>query len=189
MVEHNHPVSEHIYNSEHASLTEDEVNLCATLRSGNCKPSQIKRVILERFTKTITIQKLKNILSQVPDGLDKVDPEEFFEKFEGEGGEVDWELDPDGTVKCIALSSKKMMNAFKSSDPPLIQLDTTFEIEAARYKVLACVYLNPTSNKSEIAFLALVCDETKPNIEFDLREFKRIWVRNDLIYTVDKDYG
>ena len=87
------------------------------------------------------------------------------------------------------LLSYKMINAFKTSNPPLVQLYTTFELEAARYKVLAKVYLNPTSNKSEIAFMALVCDETNENIVFTLTVFKQICVQTDLIFIVDKDFG
>ena len=166
---HNHPVSEQFYKFDNVTLTEEEIDLCANLRSGNCKPSQIKRILLEKFHKEITIQKLKNVLrNKVPsdDPEDDVNFEEFFEGIENEGGEVDWEEDPDGTVRCMTFASNKMKNAFRSSGVPLVQLDTTFEMEKARYKVLATVYLNPTTNKSEVAFLALLCDESKPNVEY-----------------------
>ena len=89
----------------------------------------------------------------------------------------------------MTLSSLKMRNAFRSSDPPLIQVDTTFELEAARYKVMAAVYLNPTTNKSELAFLALMCDETNETVEFALKAFKKICLRFTLIFMVDKDFG
>ena len=89
----------------------------------------------------------------------------------------------------MTLSSLKMKNAFRSSDPPLIQVDTTFEIEAARYKVMAAVYLNPTTNKSELTFLALMCDETNETVEFALKAFKKICLRFTLIFMVDKDFG
>ena len=187
---HNHPVSKEIYNREHVELNEEEVALCATLKSGNCKPSQIRKVMVEKFNKKLTIQKLKNILRKaIPEDTEDLDSSEFFEDFQNEGGEVSWELDPDETVRCLAFSSLKMKNAFRTSDPPLVQLDTTFEIEAARYKVMAVVYLNPTTNKSELAFAAIICDETQANIEFALKAFKRICVRDNLIFTVDKDFG
>ena len=108
---------------------------------------------------------------------------------EGEGGKVEWCDDPDGKVRCIALYSSKMKNAYYSSDPPLVQLDTTFEIEAARYKLMAIVYLNPTTNKSEIAFMALMCDETNTTVEYALRCLKSMCFREDLIFIVDKDFG
>ena len=189
--EHNHPVSEQIYKSKNVALTEEEIVMSSNLRSGNCKPSQIKRILLEKFNKQISIQKLKNVLAKTPgeDQDDNIDFEEFFEEFENEGGDVDWQEDPDGTVRCMTFSSNKMKNAFKSSDAPLVQLDTTFDMEKARYKVLAVVYLNPATNKSEVAFMALLCDESKPNVEFALQTFKKICLRYDLIFIVDKDFG
>ena len=55
--EHNHEVSEKIYNLENAKLDEVEIDLCINLKNGNCKPSQIKRVLKEKFNKDLTIQK------------------------------------------------------------------------------------------------------------------------------------
>ena len=79
---------------------------------------------------------------------------------------------------------------FRSRTPlPLVQLDTTFEIESARYKLMAVVYLNPTTNKSEVAFMALMCDEVYATVEFALKTFKSFCSRNDLIFIVDKDFG
>ena len=59
--EHNHAVSENIYNQANVQLDEEELTLCANLKSGNCQPSQIKRVLLNKYRKDITIQKLKNV--------------------------------------------------------------------------------------------------------------------------------
>ena len=89
----------------------------------------------------------------------------------------------------MAVYSSKMKNAFHSSDPPLVQLDTTFEIEASRYKLMAVVYLNPTTNKSEVAFMALMCDETTDTVDYALKCFKSLCLRQKLIFMVDKDFG
>ena len=147
------------YKRENAVLDEDEIDLCLNLKSGNCKPSQIKRVLVEKYNKELTIQKLKNILNNLPKTDNQegdVDFEEFFTNVEEEGGFVDWEEDPDGTLKCMAFASRKMKEASRTSDPPLIQLDTTFEVEEARYKLMAAVYINPTTNKSEVGFMAVL---------------------------------
>jgi hypothetical protein len=55
--------------------------------------------------------------------------------------------------------------------------------------IFAVGYLNPTTNKSKLAFLALVCDETKPKIEFALKAFKKIYLKDELIFTFDKIFG
>ena len=166
------------------------MDLCANLKSGNCKPSQIKRILYEKFKKEITIQKLKNIVRKLPvDADDEINLEEFFTSFEADGCQVDWLDDPDGKVRCMTFASVKMVNAFHSSDPPLIQLDTTFELEEARYKLFAAVYLNSVTNKSEVAFMSLMCDETNQMMEFAISRLKNICLRSSLIFVVDKDFG
>ena len=188
--EHNHAVSEKLYKHDKTALTEEEIALSTNLKNGNCKPSQIRRILLQKYQKEISIQKLKNVLAKTSEEEgDGVDFAEFFEELESKGGDINWEEDPDGTIRCITFSSIKMKNAFKSSDTPLVQLDTTFSVEKARYKVMAIVYLNSATNKSEVAFMALLSDETKSNVTFALQSFKKICVQYNLIFMVDKDFG
>ena len=54
---------------------------------------------------------------------------------------------------------------------------------------MAVAYLNPTTNKSEVAFLALLSEESKPVVEFALKSFMKMCFRMDLIFMVDKDFG
>ena len=117
--------------------------MSSNLKSGNCQPSQIRRVLFEKFNTKISIQKLKNALAKTKgeDLDDGVDFGDFLEDLETNGGDVDWREDPDGSIGCMTFSSNKMKNAFRSSNPPLVQLDTTFSVEKARYKVMAVVYL------------------------------------------------
>ena len=61
----------------------------------------------------------------------------------------------------MTFSSSKMMNAFRSSNVLLVQLDTTFDLDKARYKLIAVVYLNPIINKSEVSFM-------NPNLTWSL---------------------
>ena len=189
--EHTHAVNEKIYKHDKVSLTEEEIVLSANLKNGKCKPSQIRRILLEKYNKEISIQKLKNVLAKtiVDEEDDSVNFAEFFEEFENEGGHINWQEDPDGTIRCMTFSSKKMKNAFRTSDPPLVQLDTTFSVEKARYKVMSVVYLNSATNKSEVAFMALLSDEAKPNVMFALQSFKNICLHHNLIFMVDKDFG
>ena len=188
---HNHDLSEAVYKHDNIELSKEELDLCANLSHANAKPSQIKRVLKEKFRKEVTIQKLKNLMRKIPagDAHDEVDFNEFFTALEADGGQVDWLDDPDGSVRCMTFASSKMLKAFQSSDPPLIQLDTTFELEEARYKLMAAVYLNPTTNKSEVAFMALMSDETNISMEFALSRLKQICLRYTLIFIVDKDFG
>ena len=189
--DHCHALSEALYKHDNLKLAEEEVDLCANLRNANAKPSQIKRILKDRFKKDITIQKLKNLMKKIPitENEGTVEFEEFFTAMEEDGGQADWLDDPDGSVRCLTFTSAKMLKAFQSSDPPLVQLDTTFELEEARYKLMAAVYLNSTTNKSEVAFMALMCDETNQTMDFAISRLKLICLRYTLVFIVDKDFG
>ena len=75
-----HPVSKQIYKYGNAVLTEEEILMSSNLKNGNSKPSQIKRILLEKFNKQITIQKLKNALAKTSTD-DKEDDINFVEFF------------------------------------------------------------------------------------------------------------
>ena len=81
-----------------------------------------------------------------------------------------------------------MKSAFRSANPPLIQMDTSFEFESARYKVAAFCYLDSNSDKTEIAAFAMMSQETAECFQFVLEEFSKICVRLDLIFLIDKDF-
>ena len=80
------------------------------------------------------------------------------------------------------ISSKNMRNAFLSSELSVIQMDTTFEVEKGRNKLVAFCYLNPTTNKTEIAALSMMSDD------FVLSKFKTLCRREDIMFFVDKDF-
>ena len=63
-------------------------------------------------------------------------------------------------MKALFITSQKMKSAFRAANPTLIQLDTSFEFEKARYKVAAFCYLDPNSDKTEIAAYAMMSEES-----------------------------
>ena len=50
------------------------------------------------------------------------------------------------------LSTRNMKSAMRSSDPTVVQMDTTFEVDKARYKLAAFCCLNIVTNKTEVGF-------------------------------------
>ena len=92
---------------------------------------------------------------------------------EGDGGIVENDEDPDGTVSTIFISTHKMKSAFVKSTPTVIQVDISFGFDTARYKVLAFCYVNPRTNKSEQSLVKC---------------FKRICTRDDYIFMANKDF-
>ena len=81
-----------------------------------------------------------------------------------------------------------MKSALTSSDPTVIQLDTTFGIDKAHYKLISFCYMNPATNKTEIAALTVISGETEEHFNFVLKCFREVFDKNDPIFLVDKDF-
>ena len=66
--------------------------MITTLKAANAKPSQIKRVLLEKTKKKVTIKRLKNLIQKISPPETDDDARETLEKFlestELEGGEI-----------------------------------------------------------------------------------------------------
>ena len=67
--------------------------------------------------------------------------EKFLDNTEIDGGNVEWIDDKDGKMRALFITSRKMKSAFRACNPTLIQLDTSFEFDQARYKVAAFCFL------------------------------------------------
>lgn len=191
-LEHSHPISEEIYNQKNAVITEEQQDMIKNLVSANASAKQVKRVLLEKSKKKITLQKVRNIIRKIapPETDDQAHKalEEFLVGVEDDGGEISWKNDPDGTLKVLFITSSKMKSVFRACNPPLIQLDTSFEFERARYKVAAFCYLDPNTDRTGIAAFSLMSVETSECFDFALSEFSKICVRQDLIIIIDKDF-
>ena len=88
----------------------------------------------------------------------------------------------------LFITSHKMKSAFRSASPTLIQLDTSFEFDKARYKVAAYCYLDTNSDKTEIAAFGKMAEESNKCFDFILYQFSKICVRQDLMFIIDKDF-
>ena len=180
---HNHTVSKDVHDVQHPVLDDEEKELIRTLEEANAKPSQIKRILIERKNKKLTTQQLKNLISKfmkTNNSDDDHNLEQFLQNIGEHGGDIDWIDDSDGSIKVMYISSKYMRNAFLSSEPPVVQMDTTFEVEKGRYELGAFCYLNPTINITEIAALSMMSDETRENYYFVLSKFKNLCRREDI---------
>ena len=64
-------------------------------------------------------------------------------------------------------------------NPFSIQMDTTFNIDQGKYKLVAFCYLDMPSNKTEIAAIALVASEGEGNFNFILNELRMLNERDE----------
>ena len=141
-LENSHPISEEIYNQKITTFTDEFKDMINNLNSADNNPRQIKRVLLNKSKKKVTIQRLKNLINQIaPKETDDAAHEaleEFLGGLEEDGGDITWRNDPDETMKVLFITSRKMKSAFRACDPPLVQLDTSFEfvsIEIVHWKI------------------------------------------------------
>ena len=115
--------------------------------------------------------------------------EVFLQKIDEDGGQIELETDQSGEIKSLFISSKIMRDAFSSTNPPLIQVDTSFNVDKARYKIAAFCYLNLTTNKTEIAAIAYIADETASSLDFVFGNFSDLCNNSkDKMFIVDKDF-
>ena len=145
---------------------------------------------MKKVTKKVTIQKLKNLINKLSPANPETDEKlaQFLESTENDGGIIEWLTDDDGTMKSLFITSSKMKSAFRSSNPTLIQLDTSFEFEKARYKVAAFCYLDANSDKTEIAAFGFLSQESESCFRFIFEQFAKVCIRQDIIFITDKDF-
>ena len=161
-----------------ASLSLEEEEMVINLRNANAKTSQIKRILHEKYQKSFTTQKLLNVIRKlVQPGVHNQDSfESFLLHIEEEDGKIEYSSDDAGEVSTFFLASKTMIQSFIMSNPPLIHVDLSFDVDKARYKIAAFCYLNPTTNRSEIAAIAYTADETAVSLDCLFRNFRSIAV-------------
>ena len=189
--EHNHPRTDELFKKQTVEIDKDDEDLIENLLLGNCKPSQIKKVLKTKHKKELTMGKLRYKIGQIvanQNEENKIKLETFLEDLEEDGGDVRIKHDPDGSVSVISVLSSTMKKAYLGTDPTVIQVDTSFNFESAKYKLSAICYYNPTTTKGEIASLSFMADETQKSLEFVFRSFRRLIVRDPPIIIVDKDF-
>ena len=190
--DHNHAVSKEAFNLQNTNLNDEELDIIKDLAEANLKPSQIQGVLLKKVGKRVNCKKLRNIITKTCPSQNETTSREafhgFLEKVIDDGGVIEWENDPDDTMKSLFITTHRMKSALFSSNPSVIQLDTSFNFEQARYKVAGYAYLDPNTNKTEIAAFSILSQETASSIEFSLSNFSKIRGEKDLIFLVDKDF-
>ena len=91
---------------------------------------------MKQYKKRVTVQKIKNIVTKISPPENDAESQKAFEDFlcgiEEDGGVIEWDLDPDQTVKSLFITSYKMKSAFRNTNPPVVQLDTSFNFEKAQ---------------------------------------------------------
>ena len=189
---HNHLISRKMFDQDTQKIqTVEEKEMLKDALTMNVKASQIKNMMEKKFKKgSVTTKHVRYMMGQLkPEENESEELATFLEKVEEEGGEVDVKLDDSHKVRCLQVQTVKMRKAYLSVKPDVVNIDTTFNFNTNGYKMTAVCYVNPVTNKGEIAQLVFIADEAKECYEFAFESFKKSVVKDPPTFMVDKDFN
>ena len=111
--------------------------------------------------------------------------EVFLKKVIDCGGIVREKKDENGFIDVLAVITQTMLSMVKDQQPSATLIDTTFKTNSSNYKLMSQSYCNIENGRTAIAGIALLADESDPNIEFVFKVFAEIHVPKAVL--VDKD--
>ena len=186
---HNHALEKEEYSSKTSQISDEEKDLIKMLGESNVKPGQISRVLEQKFGKKVAIKKIINILAQLRNNEDPGQLEEYLNQESMKSGMCVWKENDEKEASALMVSSSEMKNMFLDRKPPLIQIDTTFNMDKSQYKVCGFCYLDPRTNSTIMAAVGFMEVENHENFEFLFNRLKELsGGRDDFIFIIDKDF-
>ena len=136
------------------------------------------------------MKRIRNIIQKLSPLSDdySVQLQKFLENIEGDGGIVQNTFDEGGNVSVLFVSSHSMKTAFLDASATIMQVDTSFDFDASKYKLCGFCYLNPTTNKSEFSALAFLSDETAATFRAAFKFFRDMCSQAPSVFMLDKDF-
>ena len=110
----------------------------------------------------------------------------FLQKISNEGGSVKVQKYIDGNVRCLSVSTSKMIKGFRGSHAEVVQIDTTFGLENSGHKLVAILYRNGSTGKGEVAQCSFIADETQESYEFALGSLDYLREHQPAVIIIDK---
>ena len=110
----------------------------------------------------------------------------YLQNITNEGGSVKVCKYQDDNVKCLSISTSKMIKGLVGSHAEVIQIDTTFGLENSGHKLAAILYRNGSTGKGEVASLSFLADETKESYEFALGSIDYLLQHPPAVIIIDK---
>lgn len=135
---HSHIITEEMYRRDTDKITEDDHDLIKTLVAGNCKPQQIRRRLKEDRDTRVTIQAVRRAISIIGGKQDNfIKFNKYLDYLKSIGTTIEYGVFPSNKLRYLTISTKKMKQAYLSSNPCVVQCDTTFNFESSgRYSLL-----------------------------------------------------
>lgn len=191
--DHNHMLNEAIHSQEtHKIRDPDEFDFVSEALKMNVTAAQVKNRVRDKFGKPgISINHVRYMMSRLKSSDSEIeDLSIYLEQVVEEGGSVRSMLDnKHETVRVLTIQTKEMRKAYSSISPNIVFVDTTFNFNNEGYKMSSFAYLNPVTNKGEIAHLFFLADEGAEALEFSFNSFKTANTHVPGYFMVDKDFG
>lgn len=182
-----------MYRQETDKINEpNEMEFVAEAIRMNVSAGQLKNHLKTKYEKSgISTNHVRYMMSKLrsPDMV-KEDLSVYLEKVVEEGGTVQIKLDStQETVRVLTIQTSVMRKAYAGIAPNLVYVDTTFNFNSENYKMSSFAYLNPVTNKGEIAMLIFLTDEGADALEFAFSTFKATNAHAPSYFMVDKDFN
>ena len=189
---HNHINTLAMYQQEtHKVIESSEIQCVKEAAMLNLKACQVKNMMVLKFGKKgISSQHIRYVMNKLKDPAnDDEDLSLFLELVVSEGRNVNI-LQEKEKVRVITVETLEMKRAFKGAKPDVVLVDTTFNFSNSCYKMSAFCYLNPVTNRGEIAQLSFMADECEEAYRYTFAAFKES-VNNNYprTFMVDKDFN
>ena len=182
----NHACSDSIYQQDTTKVDDRARAIIKQMLDGNSKINNIRMALAAQGIKLSRNQVRYEVRQILGAPMDEEKLAELLRVVEEEGGDVKILRFPDGMVRVLSITTAKMKKAYLGADPTVVQIDTTFGVEKAGYKLNTVVYRNPVTGKGEVARISFMADETALSYEFALSGFKAITRKDPAVILIDK---
>ena len=176
----------------HKIETEQEKQWLDDSTTLNVRPNQIKNLMDMKYGKsaisTKHIRYMQTKLKKSED-MERDDLATALQLIEDEGGNVEVLKDKNQKVRVLVVQTVAMKKAYLGVNPEICQVDTTFRFETSGYKMTVFMYLNPVTNRGEVAQIAFLNDEGAEAYEFAFRAFKKFVRKDPPSILLDKDFN
>ena len=191
--QHNHDRTLQMYEQDTQKIeTEQEKQWLDDSKILNVRPNQIKNLMDLKFGKSaISTKHIRYMQSKLKHSED-VERDELataLQLIEDEGGNVEVLKDKNEKVRVLVVQTLDMKKAYLGVNPEICQVDTTFRFETSGYKMTVFMYLNPVTNRGEVAQVAFLNDEGAEAYEFAFRAFKKFVRKDPPSILLDKDFN
>ena len=184
----NHVVNEKVFKKDIAKVDEVALDTIKDMVASKCQMIHIKNALESKGIHLSADQiryQVDNILRE-PINIQSQKLAEFLQVIKAEGGDVNIQYTPSGTVKVLQIATRRMKEGFMESNSNVIQIDTTYDTNESGYKLSFIVYKNGATGRGEVASMAFLADESEESYRFAFSSFSYLLQKNPTVILIDK---